>query len=139
MTARPVRVLWSHDASDQTRGYWAIAVALHRAGCEVVLGGPQRPADVVAAAGQEQVDAVGYRALGEGALARVLELARALAASASPAPALAVAGIFEDDEAEQLRAAGVRAVFEITSPVEEIAARMRDFGAQVAAARDARV
>ena len=43
---RPVRVLWSQDVETQTRGYWAIGVALHRAGCEVVLGGAQTPAEV---------------------------------------------------------------------------------------------
>jgi methylmalonyl-CoA mutase cobalamin-binding domain/chain len=137
-----VRVLWSHDVSDQTRGYWAIAVALHRAGCEVVLGGPQLPDAAASAASQEQVDVVGYRALGEGALARTLELARRLAGLARPelpAPALAAAGIFEPDEAEALRSAGVGAVFEIVSPVEEIAARIRELGAASAAAREARV
>ena len=142
MTARPVRVLWSHDISDQTRGYWAIAVALHRSGCEVVLGGPQQPEEAVAAATQEQVDVVGYRALGDGALERMLELARKLAELARPelpAPALAAAGIFEPGEADSLRAAGVGAVFEIASPVEEIAERMRALGAASAAARDARV
>jgi methylmalonyl-CoA mutase cobalamin-binding domain/chain len=139
-----VRVLWSHDVSDQTRGYWAIAVALHRSGCEVVLGGPQLPAEVAAAATQEQVDVVGYRALGEGAVARVREVQAALQESATggsgaATPALAAAGIFDGDEVAALRAAGVREVFEILAPVEQIAARLRELGAAMAAARDARV
>src|SRR5574342_170291 len=74
LPVRPVRVLWSQDVETQTRGYWAIGVALHRAGCEVVLGGAQTPAEVVEAATQEQVDVVAYRAMGEGAAARVQEV-----------------------------------------------------------------
>jgi hypothetical protein len=35
-------VLWSHQATDQTRGYWTIAVVAHRAGCDLVLGEQQR-------------------------------------------------------------------------------------------------
>lgn len=135
---RPVRVLWSHDALEQTRGYWAIGVALHRAGCEVVLGGPQTPAEVVEAATQEQVDVVGYRAMGEGAAQRVREVLAALASLAAPGvspPPLAAAGIFDADEIASLRAAGVREVFEILTPVEEIAARLRALGAESAAAR----
>lgn len=137
---RPVRVLWSHDVPEQTRGYWAIGVALHRAGCEVVLGGPQTPAEVVEAATQEQVDVVGYRAMGEGAAARVREVQAALALLGGPGrppPPLAAAGVFEPAEVAALRAAGVREVFEILTPIEEIAARLRALGAESAAAHDA--
>jgi methylmalonyl-CoA mutase cobalamin-binding domain/chain len=134
-----VRVLWSHDVSDQTRGYWAIAVALHRSGCEVVLGGPQLPAEVAEAASQEQVDVVGYRALGDGAVQRIRDVQAALAAAAAsgglPAPALAAAGIFEREEAAALRAAGVQELFDILAPIESIAARMRELGKAAAAAR----
>jgi methylmalonyl-CoA mutase cobalamin-binding domain/chain len=135
---RPVRVLWSHDATDQTRGYWAIGVALHRAGCEVVLGGPQTPAEVVEAATQEQVDVVAYRAMGEGAAARVRDVQAELASlgkPGAPPPPLAAAGVFDAAEREALRAAGVRELFEILTPVEEIAARLRALGAESAAAR----
>ncbi|HXK24771.1 MAG TPA: cobalamin-dependent protein [Myxococcota bacterium] len=132
---RPVRVLWSHDPGGQTRGYWAIGVALHRAGCEVVLGGPQTPAEVAEAASQEQVDVVGYRAMGEDAASRVREVQAALAELGSPAPPLAVAGLFEAEEAEALRAAGAREVFEILTPVETIAERLRALGGEFARAQ----
>jgi methylmalonyl-CoA mutase cobalamin-binding domain/chain len=134
-----VRVLWSHDVGAQTRGYWAIGVALHRAGCEVVLGGAQTPAEAVEAASQEQVDVVAYRALGEDAAARVRELLAALAALArpgAPAPPLAAAGLFESDEAASLEAAGVREVFGVLTPIEAIAERLRSLGAEAAAARE---
>ena len=137
---RPVRVLWSQDVETQTRGYWAIGVALHRAGCEVVLGGAQTPAEVVEAATQEQVDVVAYRAMGEGAAARVEEVRAGLSALGRPGvapPPLAAAGIFDAEEAAALRATGVREVFEILTPVEEIAARLRALGAEASAARDA--
>ena len=133
---RPVRVLWSHDPGAQTRGYWAIGVALHRAGCEVVLGGPQSPAEVAEAATQEQVDVVGYRAMGEDAAARVRELQAALSELGSPSPPLAVAGLFETEDAEALRAAGVREVFEILTPIETIAERMQALGSEFARAQD---
>ena len=133
---RPVRVLWSHDVAGQTRGYWAIGVALHRAGCEVVLGGPQTPAEVAEAASQEQVDVVGYRAMGEDATARVREVWSALAKLGSQAPPLAAAGLFEDGDADALRAAGVREVFEILTPVDAIAERLRALGGEFAQARD---
>lgn len=136
---RPVRVLWSQDVETQTRGYWAIGVALHRAGCEVVLGGAQSPAEVVEAATQEQVDVVGYRAMGESAVARVQEVGAGLSAlgrPGAPAPALAAAGIFEPEEVAALREAGVREVFEILTPVEEIAERLRALGAEASRAGD---
>jgi methylmalonyl-CoA mutase C-terminal domain/subunit len=135
---RPVRVLWSQDVETQTRGYWAIAVALHRAGCEVVLGGAQTPAEVAEAATQEQVDVVGYRALGDGSTRAVEEVREALEALGRPGaapPPLAAAGIFEADEIAALREAGVREVFGILTPVEEIAARLRALGAEASAAR----
>jgi methylmalonyl-CoA mutase cobalamin-binding domain/chain len=132
-------VLFSRDRSEQTRGYWAIAVALYRAGCEVVLGGDQTPAEVAETAGQEQVDAVAYRAMGEGAAAQVQAVRAALAElSGDAAPPLAAAGVFEPDEIATLRAADVREVFEILTPVDEIAARLMALGAEHAAARDAR-
>ena len=137
---RPVRVLWSQDIETQTRGYWAIGVALHRSGCEVVLGGAQTPAEVVEAATQEQVDVVGYRAMGEGAAARVEAVRAGLAAlgrPGAPPPPLAAAGIFEPEEIDALRAAGVREVFEILTPVEEIAERLRALGAEASAGKDA--
>lgn len=133
---RPVRVLWSHDPAGQTRGYWAIGVALHRAGCEVVLGGPQSPAEVAEAASQEQVDVVGYRAMGEDAAARVRAVQDALAAVGPVAPPLAAAGIFEDADLEALRAAGVREVFDILTPVDAIAERLRALGAEFSRARN---
>ena len=133
---RPIRVLWSHDAAGQTRGYWAIGVALHRAGCEVVLGGPQSPAEVAEAASQEQVDAVGYRAMGEDAAARVREVWSALSKLGSPAPPLAAAGIFEEGDPDALRAAGVREVFDILTPVDAIAERLRALGEEFARARE---
>ena len=138
MTARPVRVLWSHDVAGQTRGYWAIGVALHRAGCEVVLGGPQTPDEVAEAALKEQVDVVGYRALGDDAGVRVRAVLAALASlgkPGAPAPPLAAAGILED-EADALRVAGVREVFGILTPVDEIAAQLRALGEATATARE---
>ena len=132
---RPVRVLWSHDPAGQTRGYWAIGVALHRAGCEVVLGGPQSPAEVAEAASQEQVDVVGYRAMGEGAAARVREVQSALA-KLGPPPPLAAAGIFDDGDPDALRAAGVREVFDILTPVDAIAERLRALGGEFARAQN---
>ena len=132
---RPVRVLWSQDSQGQTRGYWAIGVALHRAGCEVVLGGPQAPAEVAEAASQEQVDVIGYRAMGEDAASRVREVRTALAELGSPAPPLAAAGLFEEGDADALRAAGVREVFDVLTPVETIAERLRALGGEFASAQ----
>jgi methylmalonyl-CoA mutase cobalamin-binding domain/chain len=135
-SSRPIRVLWSRDASEQTRGYWAIAVALYRAGCEVVLGGDQSAAEVAETASQEQADVVGYRAMGDDALERVLGVQAALAALGGPAtPPLTAAGVFDAEGVAALRAAGLREVFEILTPVDEIAARLRTLGAESAAAR----
>jgi methylmalonyl-CoA mutase C-terminal domain/subunit len=131
-------VLWSHDVGGQTRGYWAIGVALHRAGCEVVLGGPQTPEEVAEAALQEQVDVVGYRALGDDAGAKLRAVLAALASlgkPGTPPPPLAAAGILED-ESEALRADGVREVFGILTPVDEIAAHLRALGEAAWTARD---
>jgi len=132
-------VLWSRDASEQTRGYWAIAVALYRAGCEVVLGGDQSAAEVAETASQEQADVVGYRAMGEDAPAHVQAVRVALdGLSGATAPPLAAAGVFEPEQVSALRQAGVREVFEILTPVDEIASRLMALGAESAAARGTR-
>jgi methylmalonyl-CoA mutase cobalamin-binding subunit len=132
-------VLWSRDASEQTRGYWAIAVALYRAGCEVVLGGDQSDVEVAETASQEQADVVGYRAMGDDALQRVLGVQAALARlTGASAPPLAAAGVFDAEQTSVLRAAGVREIFEILTPVDVLAARLCALGAESAAARGAR-
>jgi hypothetical protein len=43
--------------------------------------------------------------------------------------------MFEADETASLRAAGVRECFDVLTPIEEIAARLRSLGAEAAAAR----
>ena len=134
-----MRVLWSHDALEQTRGYWAIGVALHRAGCEVVLGGPQTPGEVAEAPARSRST---WWATAPWATARRRACARCRRSSPRsarpgvPPPPLAAAGIFDPEESLALRAAGVREVFEILTPVDEIAARLRALGAESAAVRN---
>ncbi len=121
---QPFRVLIGKVGLDgHDRGVKLIARALRDAGMEVIYTGlHQTPEQIVAAAIQEDVDAIGLSIL-SGAhntlFRRVLELLKEQGAEDI---ALFGGGIIPDDDLPALRAAGVKALFRPGTPMHEIVA-----------------
>ena len=133
MTER-ARVLIAKPGLDgHDRGAKVTARALRDAGMEVIYTGlRQTPEMVVEAALQEDVDAIGLSIL-SGAhmplMARVLEL---LAANEMSDVPIFLGGIIPDEDADQLRAMGVTAVFGPGASLDDVIAA---FNVAIAARR----
>lgn len=118
----PIRVLVGKVGLDgHDRGVKLVARALRDAGMEVIYTGlHQTPEQVVSAAVQEDVDAIGLSVL-SGAhntlFTRVLELLKEHGADDI---AVFGGGIIPDEDVPRLKAAGVRALFRPGTPMSEI-------------------
>ena len=120
MTARILVAKVGLDGHD--RGVKVVARILRDAGFEVVYTGlRQTPESVVAAAIQEDVDAVGISILSGAHMALVPPIIEGLSAIRPPIPVV-VGGIIPNADAERLLALGVRAVLTPGTPVEEVVA-----------------
>lgn len=109
----PARVLIAKPGLDgHDRGAKIIVRALRDAGMEVIYTGiRQTPQAIVSAAVQEDVDVIGLSILSGAHMSlvpRVLNLLKEAEAGDIP---LLVGGIIPDEDAEQLKSVGVRAVF----------------------------
>ncbi len=113
MSSRPIRVLIAKPGLDgHDRGAKVVARALRDAGMEVIYTGlRQTPAQVAAAAVQEDVDVVGLSILSGAHNVLVPETLKALAERGGEEIALVVGGIIPETDVSGLLAAGVRAVF----------------------------
>lgn len=122
VTTQPLRVLIGKVGLDgHDRGVKLIARALRDAGMEVIYTGlHQTPEQIVGAAIQEDVDAIGLSIL-SGAhntlFRRVLELLKEQGAEDI---ALFGGGIIPDDDLPALKAAGVKALFRPGASMHEI-------------------
>ncbi len=118
----PIRVLIGKVGLDgHDRGVKLVARALRDAGMEVIYTGlHQTPEQVVSAAIQEDVDAIGLSVL-SGAhntlFTRVLELLKEHGADDI---VVFGGGIIPDEDVPRLKAAGVRALFRPGTPMNEI-------------------
>lgn len=118
----PIRVLIGKVGLDgHDRGVKLVARALRDAGMEVIYTGlHQTPEQVVSAAIQEDVDAIGLSVL-SGAhntlFTRVLELLKEHGADDI---AVFGGGIIPDEDVPRLKAAGVRGLFRPGTPMNEI-------------------
>jgi methylmalonyl-CoA mutase C-terminal domain/subunit len=128
---RPIRVLLAKLGLDShTIGVTVIARALRDAGMEVVYSGlKQTPEMVVATAIQEDVDVVGLSSLSAAHMhhfPRVVELLREQGAG----DRLVIAGgVIPEEDARELRRLGVREVFTMGTPTDEIVAYIRKWAA----------
>lgn len=128
VASKPIRVLIGKVGLDgHDRGVKLVARALRDAGMEVIYTGlHQTPEQVVSAAIQEDVDAIGVSVL-SGAhntlFIRVLELLKE-----QEADDIAVfgGGIIPDEDRPTLQAAGVRALFRPGTPMNEIVDFVKD-------------
>ena len=111
--AKKIRVLIAKPGLDgHDRGAKVIARALRDAGMEVIYTGlRQTPEMITAAALQEDVDAVGLSILSGAHMTLVPRVIDLLKENGQNDVMVFVGGIIPADDAEKLKAKGVRAVF----------------------------
>ena len=124
---RPLRFLVGKPGLDgHSNGAEQIAVRARDAGFEVVYSGIRlTPAQIVAAAVEEDVDVVGLSVLSGSHLSVVPEVVDGLRSAGLDDVPVVVGGIVPDTDAERLRAAGVARVFtpkdfEITDVLDQV-------------------
>ncbi len=126
--SRPIRVLIAKPGLDgHDRGAKVVALALRDAGMEVIYTGLHRTiAEIVAAAVQEDVDAIGLSIL-SGAHLPLSEklLAQLRAADLADVPVFVGGNIPQRDHAK-LRALGIAGVFATGAELSEIARAVRE-------------
>ncbi len=124
-TGRPIRLLVGKPGLDgHSNGAEQIAVAARDAGFEVIYQGIRlTPAEIAAAARDEDVDVVGLSILSGSHLGLVPEILRLLRENGVDAPVV-VGGIIPDADRAQLEAMGVARVY--TPKDYRLAVMMRD-------------
>ncbi|MEB3330512.1 MAG: cobalamin B12-binding domain-containing protein [Candidatus Sericytochromatia bacterium] len=123
----PIRILIGKPGLDgHDRGAKVVARALRDAGMEVIYTGlHQRPEDIVQAAVQEDVDAVGLSLLSGAHLTLVPEVCRQLRAQGAADVLVFCGGIIPEADVATLRAAGVHAVYGPGTPTDAIVEAIR--------------
>ena len=125
MSARVLVAKPGLDGHD--RGAKVVARILRDAGFEVIYTGiRQRPRDIVAAAVQEDVDVVGLSILSGAHLALTRKVLDGLREAGADDIQVVVGGTIPTRDAEQLLASGAAAVFPTATPLEALAAAVRE-------------
>lgn len=134
---RPIRVLLAKVGLDgHDRGVKVVARSLRDAGMEVVYTGlHRRPHEVVEAALQEDVDAIGVSILSGAHLTLLPKLAALMRERGLDDVALLVGGVIPDQDLPALREIGVAEVVGQETTPEEVAAAVRRAVARRAQAR----
>jgi len=128
--AKKVRVLIAKPGLDgHDRGAKVVARALRDAGMEVIYTGlRQTPEDIVEAAIQEDVDAIGLSSL-SGAHMTLFPRVVALLRKRKAADILvAGGGIIPPEDVPALRKAGIKAIFGPGTPLKDVVAFFRASG-----------
>ncbi|MCP3913436.1 MAG: methylmalonyl-CoA mutase [Actinomycetia bacterium] len=108
------------------RGLKVVARILRDAGMEVIYLGLRQTTDsIVAAAEQEDADAIGLSMHNAGHLTLAPNMVKALAEAELDIPVI-VGGIIPDDDVDALRQAGVAAVLGPGASSEEVAQQVRN-------------
>ncbi|MNS25964.1 Methylmalonyl-CoA mutase [compost metagenome] len=117
-----IRILIGKPGLDgHDRGAKVVARALRDAGMEVIYTGlHQKPEEIVSAALQEDVDAVGLSLLSGAHLTLVPAICRLLQEQGAGDVLVFCGGIIPQDDVPALEAAGVRGVFGPGTPTETI-------------------
>src|SRR6516165_6826527 len=125
---RPLRVLVAKVGLDgHDRGARIIATALRDAGMEVIYTGlRQTPEMVVNAALQEDVDVIGLSILSGAHNAIVPRVAELLRRNKMEDVLLLVGGIIPDQDVEGLKGAGVAAIFQPGTAMDDIVKFIRE-------------
>lgn len=119
---RPIRVLMAKVGLDgHDRGAKVVASALRDAGMEVIYTGLRKtPEQVVDAALQEDVDAIGVSILSGAHLTVFRKLTERLKEEGMEDVVVLGGGVIPDEDIEPLRALGVHKVFTPGTPLQEI-------------------
>ena len=125
--AAPIRILVAKVGLDgHDRGVKVVARALRDAGMDVIYTGLHRtPEEVVAAAVQEDVDAIGISILSGAHLTLVPLIGRLLKEHQAEDVALVVGGVIPDEDVPALRECGVADVVLQDTPPDDVVARVR--------------
>ena len=123
----PIRILVAKVGLDgHDRGVKIVARALRDAGRDVIYTGLHRtPEEVVAAAVQEDVDAIGISILSGAHLTLVPLIGRLLESHQAQDIALVVGGVIPDEDVPALRESGVADVVLQDTPPDEVVSRVR--------------
>jgi methylmalonyl-CoA mutase C-terminal domain/subunit len=134
----PARVLVAKPGLDgHDRGAKLVARVLRDAGFEVIYTGiRQRPAEIVAAAVQEDVDVIGLSILSGAHVALTKKIADALDAAGAGDIKLVVGGTIPSQDIPRLQDVGAVAVFQTGTPIDELVATMRRVTEEDASAVD---
>jgi methylmalonyl-CoA mutase C-terminal domain/subunit len=132
----PARVLVAKPGLDgHDRGAKLVARVLRDAGFEVIYTGiRQRPAEIVAAAVQEDVDVIGLSILSGAHVALTKKIALALDEAGASDIKLVVGGTIPSRDVPRLQDAGAVAVFPTGTPIDELVVTMRQLTAEDASA-----
>ena len=122
--AKKIRVLMAKPGLDgHNRGAKVVARALRDAGMEVIYTGlRQSPEDIVEAAIQEDVDAIGLSSLSGAHMALFPEVVKVLKKRGAGDILVVAGGIIPDDDIPKLKKAGIKAVFGPGTPLADIVA-----------------
>ena len=120
--AKKIRVLIAKPGLDgHDRGAKVIARALRDAGMEVIYTGlRQTPEDIVEAAIQEDVDAIGLSSLSGAHMALFPDVVKLLKKRKAGDIVVVGGGIIPEDDVPKLKKAGIKAVFGPGTPLAEI-------------------
>ena len=120
--AKKIRVLIAKPGLDgHDRGAKVVARALRDAGMEVIYTGlRQTPEDIVEAAIQEDVDAIGLSSLSGAHMALFPDVVKLLKKRGAGDIVVVGGGIIPDEDVPKLKRAGVRAVFGPGTPLADI-------------------
>jgi methylmalonyl-CoA mutase C-terminal domain/subunit len=128
MESKAIRILVAKPGLDgHDRGAKVIAYALRDAGMEVVYTGLRRTTEeIIKAAIDEDVDAIGLSILSGAHLALTEKVVTGLKAAGAPEIAVVVGGTIPPRDIEPLERLGAAAVFPTGTPLREIAPRIRE-------------
>jgi len=120
---RPIKVLIAKAGLDgHERGALVVAMGLRDAGMEVVYTGIRNtPEQIVAAAVQEDVDAIGLSSLSGGHMAQFRRVMELLKKDKVKGVLLFAGGIIPDDDVKKLKKLGIKEVFGPGSSIAVIA------------------
>jgi len=120
--AKKIRILIAKPGLDgHDRGAKVIARALRDAGMEVIYTGlRQTPRDIVEAAIQEDVDAIGLSCLSGAHMTLFPEVVKLLKQKGADEIVVAGGGIIPEEDIPKLKKAGIKAVFGPGTRLEDV-------------------
>ena len=126
MAARPLRILIAKPGLDgHDRGAKVVAKALRDAGFEVIYLGLRRmPREIVATALQEDVDVIGLSVLSGAHVPLARKVLAELQSEEADIPVV-MGGTIPEQDVPQLLEVGVAAVFPTSTPLADLADRIR--------------